>query len=323
LIRDCKDGRVDFFKKALIGFGKIASRTLMQEVELSSLDLRYEDCRLKSSLAEKQLLVSILESGIRDPLQGVDVDGERILLDGFKRYRCAVKLNIGIVPYICLGDDQALGIIQLIRVSNARSLNIVEQARLIEDLKANHKMSTSEIADLLGKSRGWVSMRAGLIGQMSKCVKEKIFKGDFPVYSFMYTLRRFMRMNAVSKSDIDDFVKAVSGRHLSIRDIDILASGYFKGSRELGEQIRTGNLSWGLSRIKEEINSNGFSKQEQAALKALEIILRYMQRFCAMRHGAVSSAFAAQANLLSDGIIRQLEIFSKAVRSFHDRCGQV
>jgi hypothetical protein len=55
--------------------------------------LRYVDCRLKSHLAEKTLLASILESGIRDPLQGVDVDGQRILLDGFKRYRCAEKLN--------------------------------------------------------------------------------------------------------------------------------------------------------------------------------------------------------------------------------------
>lgn len=294
----------------------------MEQVELSSLDLRYVDCRLKSPLAEKALLVSILESGIRDPLQGVDVGGQRILLDGFKRYRCAVKLNIGIVPYISLGDDQALGIIQLIRVSNAKSLNIVEQARLIENLKTHHQMSTAEIAALLEKSKGWVSMRSGLIGQMSQCVKEKIFKGDFPVYSFMYTLRRFMRMNAVSKKEVDDFVNAVAGRHLSIRDIDMLAGGYFKGSGALVEQIRAGNLSWSVARIKEGITSSGFSKQEQATVKALEIILRYMQRFCVTHHDTVSRAFAAQANLLCGGIIRQMDIFSKAVRSLHDRCGQ-
>jgi len=294
----------------------------MEEIELSSLDLRYENYRLKSPLAEKSLLVSLSASGIRDPLRGVDVDGQRILLDGFKRYRCAVKLNIGIVPYVSMGDDQALGIIELIRVSNARSLNIVEQARLIESLKVNHKMSTSEIAALLEKSKGWVSMRSGLIGQMSQCIKDKIFKGDFPVYCFMYTLRRFMRMNAVSKSEVDDFVRAVAGKHLSIRDIDMLAGGYFKGSGELRAQIRGGNLCWGLARIKEGINTAGFSKHEQAMLKALEIILRYMQRFCAMHCGTVSSAFAAQAHLLCGGIIRQLEIFSKAVRSFHDRCGQ-
>ena len=53
MTHDCKDGRVDFFKKALIAFGKKRqpSRTPMEEIELSSLDLRYEDYRLKSPLA--------------------------------------------------------------------------------------------------------------------------------------------------------------------------------------------------------------------------------------------------------------------------------
>jgi hypothetical protein len=138
----------------------------------------------------------------------------------------------------------------------------------------------------------------------------------------MYTLRRFMRMNAVSKSEVDDFVNAVAGKHLSIRDIDILAGGYFKGLRALREQIRAGNLPWAVARIKEGITGSGFSKQEQATVKALEMILGYMQRFCSTHHDTVSCAFAAQANLLSGGIIGQLDIFSKAVRSLHDRCGQ-
>jgi len=70
---------------------------MVDHVEISSLDLRYEDCRLKSSKTEKELLTSILERGIRDPLQGVDVKGKRILLDGFKRYRCAIRLHLGSV----------------------------------------------------------------------------------------------------------------------------------------------------------------------------------------------------------------------------------
>ena len=67
---------------------------MTEQVEISSLDLRYENCRLKAAGSEKTLLVSILQNGIRDPLQGVDRDGNRILLDGFKRRRCAGKLGI-------------------------------------------------------------------------------------------------------------------------------------------------------------------------------------------------------------------------------------
>jgi hypothetical protein len=78
---------------------------MAEQVEMSSFDLRYEGYRMRSSGAEKALLLSILEKGIRDPLQGIDTKQSRILLDGFKRYRCANKLGIGIVPYCSLSSD--------------------------------------------------------------------------------------------------------------------------------------------------------------------------------------------------------------------------
>jgi len=300
--------------------------TLMTEqVEISSLDLRYESYRLKAAGTEKTLLLSILQNGIRDPLQGVDRDGNRILLDGFKRCRCAGKLNIKIVPYTSLGDDEALGIIELLRVSNAKSLSILEQARLIDELKSVHRMSVAEIARLLDKSKSWVSIRGGIIKEMSETVTDKIFSGAFPVYSFMYTLRPFMRINAIKKDDVDDFVKSVSGKNLSFRDIDLLAHGYFKGSEELREQIKRGNVLWGLKCLKKSYQAEGkCTELEQGTLKALEIILKYMQKLTAGCRDSryKTAAFHAQANLLSGGIIRQLAPFTEAIRSFHDRTGQ-
>ncbi len=75
---------------------------MIQEVEISSLDLRYQSHRMKNARAEKKLLTSIQENGIREPLQGVDIatppspqsPQSRILLNGFKRYRCAKKLSM-------------------------------------------------------------------------------------------------------------------------------------------------------------------------------------------------------------------------------------
>ena len=294
----------------------------MEEIELSNLDLRYADCRLKWEPSEKALLRSILNAGIRDPLQGVNVDGRRILLDGFKRYRCARKLSIHIVPFVSLSNDAALGIIELIRISNARSLNILEQARLIEELKAVHRMSTAEIADHLERSKGWVSMRSGLISEMSDVVREEIFKGGFPVYAFMYTLRKFMRMNGNAKGDIDEFVKAVSGKRLSVRDIERLADGYFKGSSELREQIKNGNLTWSLDQLRGKTHDSRCSSREQATLKALEILLRYIQRFAVGQHPSMSKEFAAQANLLCGGLMRQLPPFTRALKELYDRSGQ-
>jgi len=178
-----------------------------QEVELSALDLRYESYRMKNPALEGRLLASIARRGIEEPLEGVDRADERsILLNGFKRYRCASKLGIRVAPYASLGEDEALGILNLLRVSNDRSLTILEQARFIDELRQMHQMNVADIANELSRSKAWVSMRLGLIGEMSAAVREKIFSGAFPVYPYMYTLRQFMRMNGVKKQDIEDFV---------------------------------------------------------------------------------------------------------------------
>ena len=299
---------------------------MAEQVEISSLDLRYESCRMKSKQAEKQLLESILDSGIRDALQGVDTkQGSRILLDGFKRYRCAQKLNIGMVPYYSLGADEALGIIQLLRIANARSLSILEQAKLIDELKSVHQMSNGEIAAHLEKSKAWVSVRTGIIAEMSASVMEKIFNGQFPVYAYMYTLRQFIRLNRISQADVDAFVAAVSGKNLSIRDIETLAHGYFKGSEDFRNQLKDGHIPWALRRLKDRsAKPSDGSPIERSMLNDLQIVQKYMQRVIGKSQDDrfKSAGFLAQAHLLSGGILRQLEMFSKAVEVFHDKCGQ-
>lgn len=296
-----------------------------EQIEISALDLRYEACRLKAPGAEKMLLVSILENGIRDPLHGVDVGGQPILLDGFKRYRCAVKLGIGVVPYASLGDDEVFGLISILRASNAKTLSILEQARLIDTLKTTHQMTMSDIAGLLEKSKAWVSVRSGIIEEMSASVADHIFAGRFPVYSFMYTLRAFMRLNSVRKNDIDAFVELVASKNLSTRDIDLLAHGYFKGPDDFRQQIRAGNIAWGIDRLKKTIPvDNQCTKIEQETLKMLEITLRYIQKLTIRcpDHRFTTKTFFAQANLLSGGIIRQIDSFAKEIRGFYDHTRQ-
>ncbi len=299
---------------------------MARQIEISSVDLRYECCRVKSNHAEKLLFDSILTNGIRDPLQGVDTNGGvKILLDGFKRLRCARKLGIGIVPWYSFGNDASVGILELLRISNAKSLTILEQARLIDELQTVQKMSGSDIALLLEKSRAWVSVRTGIIKEMSNCVMGKIFSGQFPAYAYMYTIRQFMRINAVSKKDVDEFVCSVANRNLSLRDIDILANGYFKGSDEIRGQIQNGNVFWGLEQLQaSSAGATDCTQTEKKMLKDLSIAQKYMQRVACKSSDSRfrTASFKAQANLVAGGILRQIHIFEKAVRELHDRSGQ-
>lgn len=317
----------------------------VEQVEISSLDLRYESYRMRHEGAEKALLCSISDYGIRDPLEGVDTrintragtdragtdragtEDKRVLLNGFKRLRCARKLGIGIVPYCSLGTDEAMGIIHLIRISNAKSLSILEQARLIDDLVQVYKMSLLEIAQSLERSKSWVSMRLGIIEKMSDGVMDKLFKGEFPVYSYMYTLRQFIRMNSGSGqgSEIDEFVNLVAGKNLSIRDIERLAHGYFNGPDHFKEQIKSGHIVWALERLRQMPQEGGnLSEPECSMLKCLEIIQKYMRKVIYQGNDErfKDNSFFAQANLLAGGILSKLPAFSKSLKEFYDRSGQ-
>ena len=298
---------------------------MVEQVEISSLDLRFEGYRLKSKAAERVLLASISENGIRDPLRGVDAKDARILLDGFKRYRCAKKLGIAIVPYCSLAEDVGVAIVELLRISNAGSLGILEQARLIDELKSVYQMSTKDIAQYLEKSKSWVSVRSGIAREISQVVMNRIFKGQFPVYAYMYVLRPFIRINKIKGEEIDEFVNLVAGKGLSIRDIERLAHGYFKGSDEFRRQIKDGNILRGLNSLKETSEkASECTTIEQAMIKDLELVQKYMQRvtFKSNETRYKTDAFFAQANLLSGGISRLIDMFAKAVRDVHDRSGK-
>ncbi len=295
------------------------------EIEMTSLDLRYEPFRMKHPRIEVQLLTSIAQGGIKQPLAGVDQPEQRILLNGFKRYRCALKLGLQTVPYSSLGQDEVMGIINLLRASTTKSLGIVEQAAFVDELKQVRGMNVAEIALELSVSKAWVTMRLGLIGQMSEVVRRALFSGTFPVYAFMYTVRRFMRMNEGNRKEIDQFVAAVSGHQLSVREIEQLAHGYFRGPESFRQEILNGNLALPLEQIKQvPRHPDGCSEFERVLLGDLETTQKYMQRVMGKSQDPrlTSRTFHAQSHLLTGGILSRCPAFSKTLRQLYDRNGQ-
>lgn len=297
---------------------------MSKTVELSTFDLRYEGHRLRDDAREARLLASIAERGVEEPLEGADTPQRRFLLNGFKRYRCAQKLGIDCVPYVSLGEQEATGILSLMRISTDKALGILEQARFIADLLTIHGMSTAELAETLSRSKAWVSMRRSLLDEMSPEMQQILFRGTFPVYCYMYTLRQFRRMNSVSQDEIERFVQATAGKRLSVRDIELLAHGYFRGPDSLRETIDSGKLGWSLDQMKSvPQDREGCNEFERVLLKDIQIVHKYMRRLMAKCHDPrlASRAFHAQANLLTAGLLSNLEPFRERIKEFHDRSG--
>ncbi len=304
---------------------RLERHDLAKEVELSSLDLRYQSYRMKEAAAEGRLLASIAQRGIEEPLEGVEGEAVNVLLNGFKRYRCARKLQLPTVPYASLGQDEVTGILSLLRISKSKTLSILEQAGFIDELKSVRHLSVAEIAAELSVSKSWVSMRLGLIGEMSPAVRQQLFSGAFPVYPYMYTLRQFMRMNRVKKEEIEQFVVAVSGKNLSVREIEQLAHGCFRGPESFRQEVFKGNVALPLERMKQvPPDPEGCNEFERVLLHDLEILQKYMQRVMGKSQDPrlQSRAFHAQSHLLTGGILSRGSAFIHTLKQLHDRNGQ-
>lgn len=293
------------------------------EVEVKSIDRKYERYRMKSAGRERVLLTSILTGGIEEPLVGVFTSAAvPVLLDGFKRLRCADKLKLSSVPFESIGEDEAVGILHLLRISNHGSLTLLEQAKWVDELRKVYGLSIPEIASRLDRSSAWVSVRLNVLGEMSDVVREAIFRGDFPAYSFLYTLRPIRRLNEVPKADVDDFVKAVSGKRLSHRAIEILAHSFFRGGEEIRTQIKSGDLGFCLEKMKSQAEgAQGLSELEKRALRDLEIVQSATGRLILrLKNDALREpSFLAQAGLLVGGILRNSDRFLATLRGFNDR----
>jgi predicted transcriptional regulator len=292
-------------------------------VELSQLDLRYEGCRLKSPAAEGRLLAALAQSGIQEPLQGVELSSTRILLNGFKRLRCARKLHIHTGPFVSLAADEAAGIVCLLRVANDHALSLLEQARFLDELKARRGLSVAEIAQQLSRSKAWVSLRLGVLAELSSVVRAALFDGSFPVYSYLYTLRPFRRLNGAQA--VDEFVTALRGKKLSARQIQQLAHGFFRGPESFREEIRKGHLTLPLQQLKdlpEDPDSGSeFERVFVADLEAAQKILVRLMARSADPSRLASRPFRAQAHLLCAGLLSRLPAFTKTLQQLHDHCG--
>jgi ParB/RepB/Spo0J family partition protein len=299
----------------------------MKEIELLNIDTRLEATRQRDKTVEQRLLGSIASQNICNPIY-VAVDKDvYVLLDGFKRFRCARKLGYTCLPAIIIAHDVLAGIYQLIRQSETTSLNSIEEACLIDVLHNQYSLSASQIAHKLGRSNSWVSLRLGLRAEMSDTVREKILSGAFPLRAYMYCLRKFTRVKA---KEVDAFVLALSSKGLGTRDIFLLAHTYFViGAEVVRKQILTGNIDQTLRMLKTTIKDRGarekFDGIESALIEELEECRMHIDCVVAKAEKAFTwknPQFALRMNLLCAVLIGREKKFFKIVKRFYDQSGQ-
>ncbi len=163
---------------------------------------------------------------------------------------------------------------------------------------------------------------------MGEATRNSIMSGSFPGWSYFYTLLPFTRVNGSNaKSEVDEFVSLTSGKGLSTREIEMLASGFFRGGDEMKKQLRSGDLAWvleGMRKRKSDSESAELTDIENRCVRELEIIGGCMGRL-GMKLPSMDikkPAFCARADLLADQVLSKVNPFTKVLKEFYDRCRQ-
>lgn len=127
------------------------------------------------SLAE--LAASIREHGVLEPLVVAHTPAGYQIVAGERRWRAAKLAGLEMVPVV-IAETSPKGMLEMALVENVQrtDLNPIERAKAFERLMAEFSLSTSDIADRIGKSPAYVSNTMRLMA-LPDAIKDGLISG--------------------------------------------------------------------------------------------------------------------------------------------------
>lgn len=162
--------------------GSLSKRVIGDSVSLlaiDKLDERLERYRLNQPKLEQQMLKSLRDYGQLSPIVVCQLDGETVLVDGFKRLRAArtLKGQDQLLARFLESDEQGAkaAIFNLNRVTG-RPVEL-EEAWIIYALVIDDGLQQIEVAQMLGRHKSWVNRRLALIERLCEEAREALRLG--------------------------------------------------------------------------------------------------------------------------------------------------
>jgi ParB-like chromosome segregation protein Spo0J len=106
-----------------------------------------------------------------------------------------------------------------------QSMEVWEEAMVLQDLRKTHSMDQGSLARLTGFSRSWVSRRLSLIGKMDQEVSTEIMMGTL-------TSSHARALIKLPRGKQKEVARVIATWRLSSRQSDILVGAYLKAKDE-------------------------------------------------------------------------------------------
>ncbi|MDI6752328.1 MAG: ParB/RepB/Spo0J family partition protein [bacterium] len=224
------------------------------EIEIEKISIG--DAKIRKELLEDdELIASIKEKGILQPIIVVPKGEQYEVIAGQRRFLSAKKAGLVKIPAIIKDVQKAEQLeIALIENIQRKNLNPIEEAEVYKRLQDEFGLTQEEIAEKIGKNRASVANLLRLLGLPQK-IKEKIIRGELTagharaILSTPALETRERLANEIIKKRLSVREAENVSRETQKKDYELLALED-KARKALGTQVKIrGNLSKGKIEI--------------------------------------------------------------------------
>ncbi len=186
----------------------------------------------------KDLIESIKEKGILEPLIVRPVSSGYEIIVGHRRFFAAKEAGLTEVPCIIKEvNDREAAEISIIENLQRENLNPLEEANAIKKLIREFGLTHEEIAKRIGKSRVYVTNILRLL-KLPEKIKEKIEKGEISEGHARVLL------SLKDKDEIINLAEEITKKRLSVRDLERKIKKEIK--KEFKEEEEMLEKRWGV-----------------------------------------------------------------------------
>ena len=198
----------------------------IEEIPLEEFDLSLAGMRIMNPDLVSRVQDSMWLHGQLQPVVAREHEGKYQILDGFKRVYVAMDLMINTLQCQVLDIDLQQAKLLILSYNRPhQSMEVWEEAMVLEDLLKTHDLSQQSLSTLTGYSRSWVSRRLSLIGKIDEEVASEIRMGVI-TSSQARALIKLPRGNQI------DVARVIVDLGLSSRQSDRLVDAFLKAEDE-------------------------------------------------------------------------------------------
>lgn len=150
-----------------------------EQVALNSLNERLQRYRLQNARMEQQIFQSLGRYGQITPIVVCRLDGENVLIDGFKRLRAARRLQ-GLsslqARWLEVDEQGAKAAIYNLNLLHQRPQEL-EEAWIVHSLVRDDGLSQVEAARLLARHKSWINRRLAMLERLCEAAREELRLG--------------------------------------------------------------------------------------------------------------------------------------------------